>query len=121
MTTKHITTRAVSYDSPTTRRRQLSSGPLGGDNQQSLVAFVAPKLYVSYRFIGVQRATLLVTATKYSMNSSSIIRSLHGQYCSSGKQAFYESSVSVRFRNSLVIERALISNTQHKLSETSVG
>jgi hypothetical protein len=31
MTTKHITTRAMSYENPTPRRRQLSSGPLGGN------------------------------------------------------------------------------------------
>src|SRR5450759_4883717 len=34
------------YDNHVARRRQLSSGPLGGDCQQSLVVFVVPNPYV---------------------------------------------------------------------------
>jgi hypothetical protein len=60
------------YDNLAARRRQLSSGPLGGDNLYSLVVFVAPNLYVCSRSIGVQRASLLLASTKYSMDSLSI-------------------------------------------------
>src|SRR5450759_5904927 len=61
------------YDNHVARRRQLSSGPLGGDNFQSLVVFVGPNRYVCCTAIGVQRENLLTSATKYSMNSPSII------------------------------------------------
>ena len=34
------------YDNPVARRRQLSSGPLGGDVLLSIVAFIVPIRYV---------------------------------------------------------------------------
>src|SRR5450759_2746951 len=52
MTTKRITTHAMSYLISAARRRQLSSGPLGGDNFQSLVCFrwsKSVRLLYSYR------------------------------------------------------------------------
>ncbi len=39
MTTKRITTRAMSYANPAARRRQLSSGPLGRRTVQSAQRF----------------------------------------------------------------------------------
>ena len=48
----------ANYDNHVARRRQLSSGPLGGDVFQNTVAFFASKRYACVHFFGVQRANL---------------------------------------------------------------
>src|SRR5450756_2885682 len=64
----------ASYDNPVARRRQLSSGPLGGDCEQSLVVFVVPNPYVRCTvFSGFKGRIFHISATKYSMFSPSTV------------------------------------------------
>src|SRR5450759_922666 len=89
------------YDNQAARRRQLSSGPLGGDCEQSLVVFVVPNPYVRCTvFSGFKGRIFHISATKYSMFSPSTVY-LSAKRCST-KQA-----PMVNLQKSLIIKRDL--------------
>src|SRR5450759_5028246 len=80
---------------------QLSSGPLGGDCEQSLVVFVVPNPYVRCTvFSGFKGRIFHISATKYSMFSPSTVY-LSAKRCST-KQA-----PMVNLQKSLIIKRDL--------------
>jgi hypothetical protein len=94
----------ASYLLPAPRRRQLSSGPLGGDGWAKLVAFIVPNRYVCLRSFWGSKGESSIYLLHNTRWTPLLYISISGRsFLFSGKPTFNETGVNLWFPKSLII------------------